>query len=227
MSGDDYTGLASLAAGFVLDRRRRRHAVALAATRRPALVALHPSCRTHRRRGVRSDGNPRSGRDFLRRHARGTAVRSGCRPGRAVRGGRVHDQRRPAAEGLVHPLAQRRRRDLVPGPSGVAEAREDARRQRVRRAASTGAAKASEGDPNIFGWQGERDIHAAVEFLQNCPDVDPERIGGIGLSVGGEMMIEAAAESTALKAIVSEGAAGVLSATTSRTPAASGRTWSA
>jgi hypothetical protein len=64
----------------------------------------------------------------------------------------------------------------------------------------------SDGDPNIFGWQGERDIHAAVAFLQRQPDVDPERIGGIGLSVGGEMMIEAAAESAALKAIVSEGA---------------------
>ena len=64
----------------------------------------------------------------------------------------------------------------------------------------------SEGDPNAFGWQGERDIHAAVAFLQRRPDVEPERIGGIGLSVGGEMMIEAAAESSALKAIVSEGA---------------------
>jgi len=64
----------------------------------------------------------------------------------------------------------------------------------------------SEGDPNTFGWQGERDIHAAVKFLQLQPEVDPERIGGIGLSVGGEMMIEAAAESSALKAIVSEGA---------------------
>jgi fermentation-respiration switch protein FrsA (DUF1100 family) len=64
----------------------------------------------------------------------------------------------------------------------------------------------SEGDPNAFGWQGERDIHAAVAFLQRRADVDTQRIGGIGLSVGGEMMIEAAAESTALKAIVSEGA---------------------
>jgi MYXO-CTERM domain-containing protein len=63
----------------------------------------------------------------------------------------------------------------------------------------------SNGDPNLLGWQGERDIHAAVSFLQLQPDVDPERIGGIGLSVGGEMMIEAAAESTALTAIVSEG----------------------
>ena len=64
----------------------------------------------------------------------------------------------------------------------------------------------SEGDPNTFGWQGERDIHAAVAFLQRRPDIAPNRIGGIGLSVGGEMMIEAAAESSALKAIVSEGA---------------------
>ena len=66
----------------------------------------------------------------------------------------------------------------------------------------------SEGDPNIFGWEGERDIHAAVEYLQSRPDVDPDRIGGIGLSVGGEMMIQAAAESPALRAIVSEGASG-------------------
>jgi fermentation-respiration switch protein FrsA (DUF1100 family) len=67
---------------------------------------------------------------------------------------------------------------------------------------------ASEGDPNSFGWQGERDIHAAVAFLQRRSDVDPERIGGLGLSVGGELMIEAGAESRGLKAIVSEGASG-------------------
>jgi dienelactone hydrolase len=66
----------------------------------------------------------------------------------------------------------------------------------------------SEGDPNLFGWQGERDIHAAVAFLQTRPDVDPGRIGGIGLSVGGEMMMEASAESGELKAVVSEGGSG-------------------
>jgi dienelactone hydrolase len=66
----------------------------------------------------------------------------------------------------------------------------------------------SDGDPNILGWQGERDVHAAVDFLQRQPGVDSERIGAIGLSVGGEMLIEAAAESTALKAIVSEGGSG-------------------
>ena len=67
---------------------------------------------------------------------------------------------------------------------------------------------ASEGDPNIFGWVGDRDLHAAVAFLRNRSDVDPERIGGIGFSVGGEMLIHAAAHSDAFKAIVSEGASG-------------------
>jgi uncharacterized protein len=67
---------------------------------------------------------------------------------------------------------------------------------------------ASEGDPNIFGWVGDRDLDAAVDYLGSRPDVDPERIGGIGLSVGGEMMIHAAAHNDALKAIVSEGASG-------------------
>ena len=67
---------------------------------------------------------------------------------------------------------------------------------------------ASEGDPNLFGWHGERDLHGAVEFLRTRPDVDPERIGGIGLSVGGEMLIHAAAQSDGFKAVVSEGASG-------------------
>jgi uncharacterized protein len=66
----------------------------------------------------------------------------------------------------------------------------------------------SEGDWNVFGWQGERDLHAAARFLQGRDDVDPARIGGIGRSVGGEMLIEAAAESDAFKAVVSEGGSG-------------------
>ncbi len=58
----------------------------------------------------------------------------------------------------------------------------------------------------MFGWTGERDLHAAAAYLQSRPDVDPERIGAIGLSVGGEMLIHAAAHSDAFKAVVSEGA---------------------
>jgi uncharacterized protein len=64
----------------------------------------------------------------------------------------------------------------------------------------------SQGDPHAFGWEGEKDIKGAVAYLQRRPDVDPERIGGIGLSVGGELMLHAAAETDALKAVVSEGA---------------------
>jgi MYXO-CTERM domain-containing protein len=65
---------------------------------------------------------------------------------------------------------------------------------------------ASEGDGNLFGWGGERDIFAAIDFLKDRPDVDPARIGGIGFSVGGELMLQAAAQNTDLVAVVSEGA---------------------
>ena len=64
----------------------------------------------------------------------------------------------------------------------------------------------SDGDPNAFGWAMDRDLKAAAAFLQDRPDVEPNRIGGIGLSVGGEMFIQTAAETRAFKAVVSEGA---------------------
>jgi poly(3-hydroxybutyrate) depolymerase len=64
----------------------------------------------------------------------------------------------------------------------------------------------SEGEPNGFGWGGDEDIKAAVAYLKTRADVDPSKIGGIGLSVGGELMLEAAAETKDLAAVVSEGA---------------------
>ena len=64
----------------------------------------------------------------------------------------------------------------------------------------------SEGDPNSWGWGGDADAKAAIAYLQRRPDVDPDRIGGLGLSVGGEMMIETAAKTEELAAVVSEGA---------------------
>jgi predicted acyl esterase len=64
----------------------------------------------------------------------------------------------------------------------------------------------SEGDPNALGWRGTRDLRAAIAYLRSRPDVDPGRIGGVGLSVGGEMMVQAAAETDDFRAIVSEGA---------------------
>jgi uncharacterized protein len=64
----------------------------------------------------------------------------------------------------------------------------------------------SEGDPNLLGWEGTKDIEAAVSWLQRRPDVREDRIGGMGFSVGGEMMLQAAASNTGLRAVVSEGA---------------------
>jgi alpha-beta hydrolase superfamily lysophospholipase len=62
----------------------------------------------------------------------------------------------------------------------------------------------SEGD-NVR-WAGDRDLIAAAGYLRTRPDVDQGRIGAIGFSIGGEILIEAAAQSQAIKAVVSEGA---------------------
>ena len=62
----------------------------------------------------------------------------------------------------------------------------------------------SEGD--TVRWAGDRDLIAGAEYLKNRPDVDANRIGGYGFSVGGEILIEAAAQSADFRAIVSEGA---------------------
>jgi fermentation-respiration switch protein FrsA (DUF1100 family) len=64
----------------------------------------------------------------------------------------------------------------------------------------------SDGDPNLFGWDGAKDIDAAVAWLQTRPEVEDSRIGGIGFSVGGEMMLQAAASNPQLRAVVSDGA---------------------
>ena len=62
----------------------------------------------------------------------------------------------------------------------------------------------SEGD--TVRWAGDRDLLAGAAYLRIRPDVDPDRVGGFGFSIGGEILLEAGAESPAFKAIVSEGA---------------------
>jgi fermentation-respiration switch protein FrsA (DUF1100 family) len=64
----------------------------------------------------------------------------------------------------------------------------------------------SQGDPNMFGWDDAKDIDAAVTWIQRQRDITNGRIGGIGFSVGGEMMLQAAASNAGLRAVVSEGA---------------------
>ncbi|HEU5271998.1 MAG TPA: alpha/beta fold hydrolase [Jatrophihabitans sp.] len=58
------------------------------------------------------------------------------------------------------------------------------------------------------GWYGDRDLTAAVTFLQRQPGVDATRIGVLGLSMGGEAAIGAAAADPAIRAVVTEGATG-------------------
>lgn len=64
----------------------------------------------------------------------------------------------------------------------------------------------SDGDYSARGWGGEPDLRAALDFLSRRPDVDPQRIGGLGLSVGGELLLQTAAHDPRLRAVVSEGA---------------------
>ena len=63
-----------------------------------------------------------------------------------------------------------------------------------------------QGDGNMYGWSGDKDLIAAVTLLRRQPDIRHGEIGGLGLSVGGEMLLQTAAETTGLKAVVSEGA---------------------
>ena len=82
---------------------------------------------------------------------------------------------------------------------------------------------ASEGDYNAFGWSGEPDLRAAIAFLRRQPDVDPARIGGLGLSVGGELLLQTAAAHVARCAPSSPRApASARSPSTSTTPASGG-----
>jgi alpha/beta superfamily hydrolase len=65
----------------------------------------------------------------------------------------------------------------------------------------------SGGHSMLWGWGGERDLGAAVTYLESRADVDRGRIGVLGLSMGGEIAITGAALDPRLKAVVAEGAA--------------------
>lgn len=64
----------------------------------------------------------------------------------------------------------------------------------------------SEGETRSWGWLDEPDVHAAVDFLLVQPEVDPERIGIVGASLGGQIAIRAAARDERISAVVADGA---------------------
>jgi pimeloyl-ACP methyl ester carboxylesterase len=61
-------------------------------------------------------------------------------------------------------------------------------------------------DGDTVRWAGDLDLLAGAAYLQRRPDVDPDRVGAMGFSIGGEMLLRAAAESDSIRAVVSEGA---------------------
>jgi uncharacterized protein len=65
----------------------------------------------------------------------------------------------------------------------------------------------SEGSENNYGWDWPKDIVGALRFLRGRSDVDPRRIGAVGLSTGADVLLEVAAERDDLAAIVADGAA--------------------
>ena len=67
----------------------------------------------------------------------------------------------------------------------------------------------SDGTPNGWGWGWEHDVAGAVSFLQRQPDVDPSRLGGLGLSTGADVLIESAATEHDLRVVISDGATGM------------------
>lgn len=66
----------------------------------------------------------------------------------------------------------------------------------------------SEGTPNGYGWDWDRDVSGALDLLTGRPDVDADRIGALGLSTGADVLLEVAATDRRLGAVVADGATG-------------------
>ena len=62
----------------------------------------------------------------------------------------------------------------------------------------------SGGDERAFGWRDVEDVKTALEFLSKCEEVDPNRIGILGFSIGGQIAIRATAENEQIKAIIAD-----------------------
>ena len=62
----------------------------------------------------------------------------------------------------------------------------------------------SGGEKRAFGWQDVKDVKAALEFLSRIDNVNPDRIGILGFSIGGQIAIRATAEYEEIKAIIAD-----------------------
>ena len=65
---------------------------------------------------------------------------------------------------------------------------------------------ASAGQTNALGWRGADDLAGAVAFLARQPGVDGRKIAALGLSMGAEEALRAAATGVPLAAVIADGA---------------------
>ena len=63
----------------------------------------------------------------------------------------------------------------------------------------------SHGHSNGLGYNAQPAVDAALGWLSRRPDVDPQRIAGLGTSLGAEVLLEAAARDPRLRAVVADG----------------------
>jgi len=64
----------------------------------------------------------------------------------------------------------------------------------------------SEGDHRSYGWEDSRDVSGALSFLSDKPEVDPDKIGIAGCSIGGQIALQSAAYYREIRAVWTEGA---------------------
>jgi uncharacterized protein len=67
----------------------------------------------------------------------------------------------------------------------------------------------SDGTVNSYGWGREKDAAAALDYLATRDDVQPGRVGALGLSTGADMAIDVAARRDDVKAVVADGTAAI------------------
>jgi fermentation-respiration switch protein FrsA (DUF1100 family) len=63
----------------------------------------------------------------------------------------------------------------------------------------------SDGELLPFGGNEAEDVRGAAAYLQTRPDVDPDRIGAMGLSLGAQVSILGAAGTDTIQAVVADG----------------------
>ena len=197
-----------------------RDAVALAPARRAAAATLRAA---HATRSLRPRGLTARLAGRVRDHGHPSCPGAGPvrRPRPPVRARELHHERRTSAGGWYVPSRNRAAVIVVRPAAGPRPARAAARSPRLRGAALRPSRRGGERrrlQRLRLGRrrrpQGRRDVPAPRD-----PTSTQQRIGGLGLSVGGELMLEAAAEDARLQAVVSEGAASGRSPSTGTTRA--------